>query len=170
VPREAGGSTGAYLDFVPPSDSAVAPGGRAAAKGLLDRRSSAALPAPELSAEDRRDAVALSLAGLFEDAEDPAAATAASAATTAPSAPAAGPSQVRKPSSFFDAADLFEDEAQEQKAEPTARRRPLTMLSAGSIVALVAIAIALYVVAAFVIGSHPGKPVPSQDQVTTATR
>jgi len=156
---EQGRLSGTYLDFVPPADTAVSPGGRGAVRGLLDRRSSAALPAPELSAEDRRNAVALSLAGLFEDAEDP----------EAPEAHENGPSHVRKPSSFFDAAKLFEDE-EEQEEKPKQRLRPRTMLAPGSIVALVAIAIALYVVAGFVMRSHPSKPVPNQNQVSTATR
>jgi hypothetical protein len=159
APAEQGRSGGAYLDFVAPADAAVAPGGRAATRALLDRRSSAALPAPELSAEDRRSAVALSLAGLFEDAEDPA----------ATETPESGPTHVRKPSSFFDAAKLFEDE-EEEHAAPKVRRRPRSMLAPGSIVALMAIAIALYVVVAFVMRSHPSKPVPNPRQVSTATR
>jgi len=152
-------SGAAYLDFSPPPEAPVLPTGRPATGRLLDRRSSAALPAPEIDADDRRNAVSLSLAGLFEDAEDPGA--------TAERLATAEPQQVRKPSAYFDAASLFEDEPE---AAPTPTRRPRTALSPFGIVALLAIAVAFWFVAVFVMRSHPNKPLPASDQVPSATQ
>jgi len=113
----------------------------------LDRRASAALEPPTLDRE-RRNTVALSLAGLFDD-------------LVTPEVTAAPPRKQRPTPSFFDA-----DDEHEAAAAPTARRTGLRrVLSPGSIVAALAVIGALYIVGYVVSRENPPKP-PS-DQVTT---
>ncbi len=155
-PEPAARSGGAYLDFSLPSDAVVSPNGRAGSGRLLDRRSSAAmLPPEEPPVEDRRNAVALSLAGLFEEGPAPEAAPA--------SEPKHRPKVARPLSALF-------DDAPEEEATPRRKRSRLrAVLSPGGIIAILAIVGALYVVGTFVARSHASKP-PNPDQVTTVTR
>jgi hypothetical protein len=119
---------------------------------LLDRRSSAALPPPlETHEGDRRNAVALSLAGLFDHSDRDG-----EAADDADAGPKPRP---RRVPSFF-------DEEPEVVAPPPTHARRRALLSPGGILAVLAILGALYVVGYVVARSHPSKA-PSPDQITT---
>jgi hypothetical protein len=119
---------------------------------LLDRRSSAALPPPlETHEGDRRNAVALSLAGLFDHSDRDG-----EAANDADAGPKPRP---RRVPSFF-------DEEPEVVAPPPNHARRRALLSPGGILAVLAILGALYVVGYVVARSHPSKA-PSPDQITT---
>jgi len=117
----------------------------------LDRRSSAALEPPV----ERRNAVALSLAGLFDDLEEPQQPPAGSSEQPA--------SKPRSPEPWS-----FEDTNGEKAEEPAPRHRRAGLrglVSPGGLVALAAVAGALYVVGYFVARNDAPKP-PSTDQVT----
>jgi len=118
----------------------------------LDRRSSAALEPPPVE-RDRRNTVALSLAGLFDDLGAPE-------ITTAP------PPPKRTTPSFFEMQD--EEEEAAAAAAAAQRRGPMrSLLSPGGIIAAIAVVAALYIVGYVVSRETP--PKPPTDQVTTVS-
>ena len=122
----------------------------------VDRRASAALEPPSVD-QNRRNAVALSLAGLFDDLEMPD--------PTAPPAPSAsdGAGQ-KKPRSTPEA--WSNDDPKEEAAPAHARPRGLRALfTPAGFVALAAVCAALFIVGYFVSKADP--PKPPGDQVTT---
>ncbi len=138
----------APLDAVGALDGAAPSIAAAMAVPLLDRRASAALPPPAPAVEERRNAVALSLAGLFEGAED------------GPDAePARRTRPVRTTPSFFD--------EEPPVVAPPRRSRRRALLSPGGVIAMLAIIGALYIVATVVARSHPSTKPPNPDQVSS---
>jgi hypothetical protein len=123
----------------------------------VDRRASAALEPPSVDRE-RRNAVALSLAGLFDDlaAPDPTVPATAPLTTDEP-----GP---RKPRT---SPEPWSYEEPEDAVRPAQHRRGglRTLLTPGGLIALVAVVASLYVVAFFVSRANP--PKAPGDQVTT---
>jgi hypothetical protein len=133
---------GAGVPFGPPASSASA----------LDRRSSAALEPPSVD-RDRRNTVALSLAGLFDELVAP------EITVVEGKAPAK-----RTTPSFFD----MDDEADEAATAGPPRRTGLRgWFTPAGIVAVLAIIGSLYVVGYFVSKENP--PKPPGDKVVTVS-
>jgi len=107
-----------------------------------DRRSSAAEPPPPLApvVPDRRNTVALSLAGLFDGGAD-----------HDPGAVPASEGPVRRSPPTFS----FDVEMEHVAAPPRRRRRGI--VSPGGLIALVALIGAIYIVATFALHSSPAK-------------
>jgi len=123
---------------------------------LHDRRSSAAEPPPPLPpvAADRRNAVALSLAGLFDGGAD----------HDSGAVPAAEAPVRRVPPSAY----TFDTEPEEVVAPPR-HGRP-AIVSPGGLIAILALIGAVYIVASFALHSSPTKtpgPAPVTPAVST---
>jgi hypothetical protein len=161
-PSESGDGARFLPPPLPPEWSEALGLARAATKTApaLDRRASAALEPPPV---ERRNAVALSLAGLFDDLGVPAGII------------AEVPEEAnREPRSRRDnPAPWVFDDTDDPKPETTTPRRRRTGLrglaSPGGLIALAAVAAALYVVGYFVARNDAPKP-PNSNQVTTVTQ